>query len=130
MSSVSSIYTAFVAASILILGASSTGYLAISYLTKTTILLIVIFWTIFRLFYLFMISYDPTMLFSALLMIYLIGNSIYEMMPPIVRDLLENKMTVPLSPFPVVKEKEKEKEKPSKVKFDEKLLKNGIPPDD
>lgn len=125
MSSVSSIYTAFVAASILILGASFTGYLAISYLTKTTILLIVILWTIFRLFYLFMISYDPTMLFSALLMIYLIGNSIYEMMPPIVRDLLENKIVTPLPP-----QQTKVKEKPSKVKFDEKLLKNGIPPDD
>ena len=90
MSHFDSIYTAYVAAVFILFGCYVTQVVSVSELTVFAIIQSAVLWTIVRLLYLFMFSWDSTHLFAAIFLLATFGGVIFYFMPPFIRDILGN----------------------------------------
>ena len=90
MSHFDSIYTAYVAAVFILFGCYVTQVVSVSELTVFAIVQSAVLWTIIRLLYLFMFSWDSTHLFAAIFLVAVFGGVIFYFMPPFIRDILGN----------------------------------------
>ena len=90
MSQFDSIYTAYVAAVFILFGCYVTQVVSVSELTVFAIVQSAVLWTIIRLLYLFMFSWDSTHLFAAIFLLATFGGVIFYFMPPFIRDILGN----------------------------------------
>jgi hypothetical protein len=90
MSHFDSIYTAYVAAVFILFGCYVTQVVNVSELTVFAIVQSAVLWTIVRLLYLFMFSWDSTHLFAAIFLVAVFGGVIFYFMPPFIRDILGN----------------------------------------
>jgi hypothetical protein len=90
MSQFDSIYTAYVAAVFILFGCYATQVVEVSELTVFAIIQSAVLWTIIRLLYLFMFSWDTTHLFAAIFLVATFGGVIFYFMPPFIRDILGN----------------------------------------
>ena len=90
MSHFDSIYTAYVAAVFILFGCYVTQVVSVSELTVFAIVQSAVLWTIIRLLYLFMFSWDSTHLFAASFLVAVFGGVIFYFMPPFIRDILGN----------------------------------------
>ena len=90
MSHFDSIYTAYVAAVFILFSCYVTQVVSVSELTVFAIVQSAVLWTIIRLLYLFMFSWDSTHLFAAIFLLATFGGVIFYFMPPFIRDILGN----------------------------------------
>ena len=116
MSQFDSIYTAYVAAVFILFGCYVTQVVSVSELTVFAIVQSAVLWTIIRLLYLFMFSWDTTHLFAAIFLLATFGGVIFYFMPPFIRDILVNFLA------------DKIQNSGPKLGFDiESILKEGLP---
>jgi hypothetical protein len=90
MSHFDSIYTAYVVAVFILFACYVTQVVNVSELTVFAIVQSAVLWTIIRLLYLFMFSWDSTHLFAAIFLVAVFGGVIFYFMPPFIRDILGN----------------------------------------
>jgi hypothetical protein len=90
MSHFDSIYTAYASALFILFGFYVTQVVNVSELTVFAIVQSAVLWTIVRLLYLFMFSWDSTHLFAAIFLVAVFGGVIFYFMPPFIRDILGN----------------------------------------
>jgi hypothetical protein len=83
-----SIYTAYMIGTLVLLGCWVFKTYELSDFTVFAITESAVLWTIFRLLWLFAITWDTTHLFSALLLVLAFGGIVYYFMPPFIRDIL------------------------------------------
>lgn len=99
MSHFDSIYTAYVVAVFALLACWITKAIDVSDLTVFAITETAVLWTIIRLLYMFLFSWDTTMLFAAIFLVAVFVGIVGYFMPPFIRDIfgavLTNMMAVP-----------------------------------
>ena len=99
MSHFDSIYTAYVVAVFALLACWITKAIDVSDLTVFAITETAVLWTIIRLLYMFLFSWDTTMLFAAIFLVAVFVGIVGYFMPPFIRDIfgavLTNMIAVP-----------------------------------
>jgi hypothetical protein len=120
MSHFGSIYTAYVVAVFALLACWITKAIDVSDLTVFAITETAVLWTIIRLLYMFLFSWDTTMLFAAIFLVAVFVGIVGYFMPPFIRDIfgavLTNMMAVP----------SQKKTKNTSIDI-ESILKEGLP---
>ena len=120
MSHFGSIYTAYVVAVFVLLACWITKAIDVSDLTVFAITETAVLWTIIRLLYMFLFSWDTTMLFAAIFLVAVFVGIVGYFMPPFIRDIfgavLTNMMAVP----------SQKKTKNTSIDI-ESILKEGLP---
>lgn len=120
MSHFDSIYTAYVVAVFALLACWITKAIDVSDLTVFAITETAVLWTIIRLLYMFLFSWDTTMLFAAIFLVAVFVGIVGYFMPPFIRDIfgavLTNMMAVP----------SQKKTKNTSIDI-ESILKEGLP---
>jgi len=117
MSHFDSIYAAYIAAVIIVFGCYFTSIITLSDFTVFAIVESAVLWTIFRLLFMFLFSWDVTHLVAAVLLVGLFGGIVYHLTPPFIRDIIGSFMKMPVLPTP------------KKVTLGESVLKQGLPED-
>ena len=87
MSHFDSIYTAYVVAVFALLACWITKAVDVSDLTVFAITETAVLWTIIRLLYMFVFSWDTTMLFAAIFLVAVFVGVVAYFMPPFIRDI-------------------------------------------
>jgi len=116
-----SIYTAYVVAVFALFVCWITKAVSLSDLTVFAITETAVLWTIVRLLYTFMVSWDTTNLFAAVFLVAVFGGVVYFFMPPFIRDILSSFITQALASVPSL---------PKKKDINiEEMLREGLPAD-
>ena len=123
MTEFNSIYTAYVVAVFALFACWITKTVSLSDLTVFAIVETAVLWTIFRLLYSFMVSWDTTNLFAAVFLVAVFGGVVYFFMPPFIRDILSSFITQALASVPSVPSAKK------KGIDIEEIIKEGLPMD-
>lgn len=116
------IYTAYVVAVFAVTVCWITKAVSLSDLTVFAIIESAILWTIIRLLYTFMWSWDTTNLFAAIFLVGVFGGVVYFFMPPFIRDILSSFVTQALAAIPSAQVSKKG------INIEE-ILKEGLPTD-
>ena len=117
MSHFDSIYAAYIVAVIIVFGCYFTSIITLSDFTVFAIVESAVLWTIFRLLFMLLFSWDVTHLVAAILLVGLFGGIVYHLTPPFIRDIIGSFMKIPVLPST-----------PSRPK-NESILKQGLPED-
>jgi hypothetical protein len=117
MSHFDSIYAAYIAAVIIVFVSYFTSVITLSDFTVFVIVESAVLWTIFRLLFMFLFSWDVTHLVAAILLVGLFGGIVYHLTPPFIRDIIGSFLKIPVLPSP------------KKVTLAETILKTGLPED-
>jgi len=122
MSQYDSIYGAYIFAVIIVFACYFMSVITLSDFMVFTIVESAVLWTIFRLLYMFLFSWDITHLVAALLLVGLFGGIVYHLTPPFIREIIGSFLKIPILP-PSGSAKIPEKN------LVEQLLKQGLPDD-
>jgi hypothetical protein len=120
MSHFDSIYTAYVVAVFALLACWITKAIDVSDLTVFAITETAVLWTIIRLLYMFLFSWDTTMLFAAIFLVAVFVGIVGYFMPPFIRDIFGAVLTNMMAAVP------KQKTKSTGIDI-ETILKEGLP---
>ena len=120
MSHFDSIYTAYVAAVLILFGCYVTQVVSVSELTVFAIVQSAVLWTIIRLLYMFVFSWDTTHLFAAIFLVAVFIGVVAYFMPPFIRDIFSAVLANMVAVVP------KQKTKSTGIDI-ESILKEGLP---
>ena len=121
MSHFDSIYTAYVIAVFALLACWITKAVDVSDLTVFAITETAVLWTIIRLLYMFVFSWDTTMLFAAIFLVAVFVGIVGYFMPPFIRDIFGAVLANMMATVPTNK-----KTKSAGIDI-ERILKAGLP---
>lgn len=121
MSHFGSIYTAYVIAVFALLACWITKAVDVSDLTVFAITETAVLWTIIRLLYIFIFSWDMTMLFAAIFLVAVFVGIVGYFMPPFIRDIFGAVLANMMATVPTNK-----KTKSAGIDI-ERILKAGLP---
>lgn len=120
MSHFDSIYTAYVVAVFVLLACWITKAVEVSDLTVFAITETAVLWTIIRLLYMFVFSWDTTHLFAAIFLVAVFIGVVAYFMPPFIRDIFSGVLANMVAVVP------KQKTKSTGIDI-ESILKEGLP---